>query len=70
MAATLVFMPAKAASAYAGPGAKIAAVGIFPARFTAVWPTILGLYWYPLRRIRIKLQGGASARSAVEPESK
>ena len=50
LALALALMPA-AASAYIGPGAGLGAIGTLFAIIGAVFLAVVGLLWYPLKRM-------------------
>ena len=49
----------QSALAYVGPGAGLAAIGTVVALFGAVALVVIGFVWYPVKRLRTKLKGGA-----------
>jgi hypothetical protein len=57
------------ALAYIGPGAGISAVGALLALVAAIGLAIVGFVWYPIKRIRGRLQKTA-AQSANAAKSK
>ena len=70
MVAGLGLVPAEA-QAYIGPGAGLAAIGTLIAIIAAIFFTIVGFVWYPLKRLfrmlgimNAKSQGGEKASSS------
>lgn len=51
MAAWIAMMWAAPAEAYMGPGAGLSAIGAFLSLLAAVFFGIVGLVWYPVRRL-------------------
>jgi O-antigen/teichoic acid export membrane protein len=51
------------AFAYVGPGLGLGAIGAFLGIIVAVFLAIVGVIWYPLKRIFRKLKGGKAKTS-------
>lgn len=66
VAAALLCAPAPAA-AYVGPGAALAAIGAAIAVLAAVFVTVGGFVWYPVKRI-LKAMGRGRDESAPDEE--
>jgi hypothetical protein len=63
-------MAATDALAYIGPGAGISAVGALLALVAAIGLAIVGFVWYPIKRIRGRLQKtAAQPANAAKSES-
>jgi hypothetical protein len=65
MAALLLAMP-QTAWAYIGPGAGITVIGSVLALLGAIVLAIVGLFWYPVKRLRAR---GRAKRSRRENEA-
>ena len=57
----LLFAMAEPAHAYMGPGAGLAFIGSLLALIAAIGIGVLGLVWYPLKRL-IRMRRGANEK--------
>lgn len=63
LAMAVILMPTTAA-AYIGPGAGLGAIGTLFALIGAVFLAVVGLLWYPLKRM---IKGKKSSSSSDKP---
>lgn len=56
------------AQAYVGPGLGLGAIGAFFGAVLAVLLAILGVFWYPLKRLIRKIRGEAADSEPEERE--
>ncbi|MDX1581322.1 MAG: hypothetical protein R3360_06840 [Alphaproteobacteria bacterium] len=56
------------ASAYIGPGAGISAIGAVLALLAAVFLAIVGLVWYPAKRLMRRRKASGATKSTPEDD--
>ena len=63
----LLFLVATPAAAYVGPGAGVSVIGAALALIAGALLTIIGLVWYPIKRlVRYFRQGRSTQQSAPD----
>jgi hypothetical protein len=68
IAAILLFLtPLSCAYAYVGPGLGLSAIGAVFAFLAAIFLTIVGFIWYPIKKLMRKLQAKTNKTSQTQP---
>jgi Na+/melibiose symporter-like transporter len=71
LASALLLMVPEPLLAYGGPGSIISGIGALLAVVAAVFASLLGFVWFPLKRLLRLLRGESRAeRAAINPDSR
>ncbi len=63
---TAALLAPEAALAYGGPGSVISGIGALLAAIAAVGAALFGFFWFPLKRLYQKINGGDEEEADVE----